>query len=69
MKFAIFFSCVLGALATPTIVLEKKQAAPRAFNITSLKLNGSGCPPGSAVYTLSGKSVSIFSASDLTSSI
>jgi hypothetical protein len=51
MKFAIISSLILGALATPT-VLEKKQSGPRAFNITSLTLNGSGCPPGSATYTL-----------------
>jgi hypothetical protein len=55
MKFAVISSLILGALATPTVVLEKKQSAPREFNITSIRLNGSGCPPGSASYTLSCK--------------
>ncbi|KAF9524322.1 hypothetical protein CPB83DRAFT_871283 [Crepidotus variabilis] len=40
----------VAAMAAPG---SKLAAPPPAFNITSLGLNGSGCPPGSTYYKLS----------------
>ncbi|KIM35053.1 hypothetical protein M413DRAFT_432915 [Hebeloma cylindrosporum] len=56
-----FVACILalvafiGAVAaSPASVPQARaQSGPTGFNITSLGLNGSGCPPGTAIYTLS----------------
>ncbi|TFK71511.1 hypothetical protein BDN72DRAFT_895618 [Pluteus cervinus] len=52
---------ILAAFAAPAVetsttdVLEKRQSAsaPPGFQITSFGVNGSGCPAGTVVYTLS----------------
>ncbi|KAJ2922383.1 hypothetical protein H1R20_g14718, partial [Candolleomyces eurysporus] len=41
------------ALAAPSQLQDRAVAPPSGFNITSLGVNGSGCPPGSTIYTLS----------------
>jgi len=47
-------ACLGAVAASPAPDHEARQTTgPSGFNITSLVLNGSGCPPGSAVYTLS----------------
>ncbi|KAF9525636.1 secreted protein, partial [Crepidotus variabilis] len=52
--------CTLGALAIPQRTTIPSDPAPvitdppvAGFNITSLGVNGSGCPPGSTYYALS----------------
>jgi len=48
---------VSSVLAAPSELVQRQAttgvAAPPLFNITSLGVNGSGCPPGSAFYVLS----------------
>jgi hypothetical protein len=39
----------------PTLQVEVPVAPPPGFNITSLGVNGSGCPPGSTYYALNGQ--------------
>jgi hypothetical protein len=57
-NFIAFIATVLAYLnavaASPASASQAGvQAGPTGFNITSLGLNGSGCPPASAIYTLS----------------
>ncbi|KIM35052.1 hypothetical protein M413DRAFT_14764 [Hebeloma cylindrosporum] len=53
-SIAILFTCIAGVSASPASVPQARaQSGPTGFNITSLGINGSGCPPGSAIYTLS----------------
>jgi len=54
--FKFFKSAVAilaAALITPVLAAPSAVAPPAGFNITSLGLNGSGCPPGSTYYLLS----------------
>ncbi|TFK28363.1 hypothetical protein FA15DRAFT_665330 [Coprinopsis marcescibilis] len=59
MKIFAFATVVSALLLTVSVsaLPQSKGAraptpAPAGFNITSLNLNGSGCPPGSAFYVL-----------------
>jgi hypothetical protein len=53
---ATLFVCIAVVAASPASAPQARAqagAGPTGFNITSLGINGSGCPPGSAIYTLS----------------
>ncbi|KIM26087.1 hypothetical protein M408DRAFT_200090 [Serendipita vermifera MAFF 305830] len=45
-------AAVVSVAANP-IDLDKRASGPTGFNITSIGVNGSGCPAGSAYYVLS----------------
>ncbi|CAG7847369.1 Uncharacterized secreted protein ARB_07590 Flags: Precursor [Serendipita indica DSM 11827] len=57
MFFSTIVSLVLAAsaFASPLLVPVERQVpvAPEGFNITSIGVNGSGCPAGTAYYVLS----------------
>ncbi|KAF8890276.1 hypothetical protein CPB84DRAFT_1784953, partial [Gymnopilus junonius] len=46
-------SSSLFFLYSPLLVAAQAVTPPPGFNITSLGINGSGCPPGSTYYVLS----------------
>ncbi|PVG02602.1 hypothetical protein CPB86DRAFT_811231 [Serendipita vermifera] len=55
MKFFAIVSALavaLGVSASPIELETRSVAPPTGFNITSIGVNGSGCPAGSAYYAL-----------------
>ncbi|KAK1218370.1 hypothetical protein PQX77_018932 [Marasmius sp. AFHP31] len=48
-----------GATPTTTNIPVPTSTGPPNFNITSLGLNGSGCPPGSAYYILNNEHTAV----------
>ncbi|KAJ2916828.1 hypothetical protein MD484_g3534, partial [Candolleomyces efflorescens] len=53
LNIVALLACISVALAAPSQLQDRAVAPPSGFNITSLGVNGSGCPPGSTLYTLS----------------
>ncbi|KAG8776815.1 hypothetical protein FRC15_011737, partial [Serendipita sp. 397] len=51
---ATFVAAALGVVASPIVVDARRDAetAPIGFNITSIGVNGSGCPLGTAYSVL-----------------
>ncbi|KAG8811436.1 hypothetical protein FRC19_003790 [Serendipita sp. 401] len=47
-----FAIAALGVLASPLEFEERQVSGPAGFNITSIGVNGSGCPAGTAYYIL-----------------
>ncbi|KAG8811380.1 hypothetical protein FRC19_003953 [Serendipita sp. 401] len=47
-----FAIAALGVLASPLEFEERQVSGPDGFNITSIGVNGSGCPAGTAYYIL-----------------
>ncbi|KAG8851008.1 hypothetical protein FRC20_001884 [Serendipita sp. 405] len=56
-----FAVAALGVLASPLdLDLEERQlSGPSAFNITSIGVNGSGCPAGTAYYVLNSQRTAV----------
>lgn len=46
---------VAAVVAVPALQVEVPAAPPPGFNITSLGVIGTGCPPGSTYYALNGQ--------------
>ncbi|KAJ3510045.1 hypothetical protein NLJ89_g4893 [Agrocybe chaxingu] len=51
--FKFIATLLTSLVVAPALVAAQAVATPPGFNITSLGVNGSGCPPGSAYYQLS----------------
>ena len=56
---ACLLACVAAVVAVPALRVEVPAAPPSGFNITSLGVIGTGCPPGSTYYALNGRLFSV----------
>jgi len=48
-----------AAIAAPALQIEVPAAAPAGFNITSLGVLGTGCPPGSTYWVLNAEKTAV----------
>ncbi|KAJ2922369.1 hypothetical protein H1R20_g14721, partial [Candolleomyces eurysporus] len=51
-SIAFLFALATAAIAAPALQIEIPSPPPPGFNITSLGVLGTGCPPGSTYYVL-----------------
>ncbi|KAJ2916829.1 hypothetical protein MD484_g3539, partial [Candolleomyces efflorescens] len=51
-SLACLFALATAAIAAPALQVEVPAPPPPGFNITSLGVLGTGCPPGSTYYVL-----------------